>query len=108
MVRYWYSLTPLLVILAIIPLVLPWLGLIALMLFALFALAALGAVAWGVVFVSHILVRSIGRRLHGRSGTGRQPATVLAPRPRVGTAQSLPAGAAVLVASPQSESERLT
>ena len=107
MVRYWYSLTPLVVILTVTLLALPWLGLIALMLFALVALAALGALAWGVVFMLHMLVWSVSRRLHIRSGAGRE-AALSAARPRVGPAQSMPAGAAVLIASPPSDSERLT
>jgi hypothetical protein len=108
MVRYWYSCTPLVVILTVIPLALPWLGLIALMLFALIALAALGALAWGIVLVPHMLVRSVGRRRHSRSGTARQPAMPSAARSRVEPAQSMPAAAAVLLASPPSEPERLT
>src|SRR5689334_18079770 len=53
MVRYWFAWTPLVVVLAVIPLALPWLGLIALMLFALIALVALVALAWGLVLVPH-------------------------------------------------------
>jgi hypothetical protein len=108
MVRYWYSLPPLVVVLTVIPLALPWLGLIALMLFALIALAALGALAWGIVYVPHTVVRMVGRRRQSRSGTRRQQATLSAARPSVRPAQSMPAGAALLVASPPSESERLT
>jgi hypothetical protein len=96
MVRYWYSFTPLVFVFAVIPLALPWLGLIALMLFAVIALAVLGALAWGIVFVPYMLVRSVGRRLRSRHGIGHQ-----AP-------QSMPAGAVVLLASSPSESERLT
>jgi hypothetical protein len=107
MVRYWYSFTPLVVIPTVILLALPWLGVIALMLFALVALAVLGALTWLVVFVPHRLVRSVGRRLHSRSVTARQPALSAARLP-VGPAQSMPAGAAVLLASPPSEPERLT
>src|SRR5262245_1362680 len=107
MVRYWYSFTPLVVIPTVILLALPWLGVIALMLVALVALAALGALARGIIVVPRMLVRSVGRRLHSRSGTRRQPARSAARAP-VGPAQSMPAGAAVLLVSPPSESERLT
>ena len=107
MVRYWYSLTPLVVILTVTLLALPWLGLIALLFLALVALVALGLLASGVVFVPQMVVRSVGRRLHSRTGTGRQPAPSAA-RPSVGTAQSVPVGAAMLLASPPSEPERLT
>jgi hypothetical protein len=107
MVRYWYSLMPLVVTLTVILLAIPWLGLIALMLFTLIALAALGALAWGIVFVSQMLIRSVGRRWHSRSGSGNQPATLSAARPHVGPAESVPAGA-LLLASPPSDSERST
>jgi membrane protein implicated in regulation of membrane protease activity len=108
MMRYWYSLTPLVVVLTVFPLALPWLGLIALMLFALIALAALGTLAWGIVFVPHMVVRAVGRRRHSRRGTRRQPATLSAARPSVRPTQSMPASASLLLASPPSESERLT
>jgi len=107
MVRYWYSLTPLVVIPTVTLLALPWLGLIALMLFALMALSALGVLAWGIVFVPQMLVRSVRRPWHSRSGTERQPVMLPAARPRVGPAQSMPAGA-VLLANPPSDSERST
>ncbi len=108
MVRYWYSFTPLVVVLTAILLALPWLGLMALMFFALIGLAALGALAWGVAFVARMVVRGVDRRRLSRSGTRRMPATRPAARPIVRPAQSVPAGAAVLLASPPSESERLT
>jgi hypothetical protein len=108
MVRYWYSLTPLVVIGTLIILSAPWLGLIALMVFVLVALAALGALVWGIVLVLQMLTRSVGRRWHSRSGAERPPATLSAARPPVAPAQSMPAGAAVLLASPPSESERST
>jgi len=108
MVRYWYSFTPLVVVLTAILLALPWLGLIALLFFALIALAALGALAWGIAFVARMVVRGVDRRRLSRSGTRRMPATRPAARPSVRPAQSVPAGAAVLLASPPSESERLT
>ena len=108
MVRYWYSLTPIVFVLAIIPLALPWLGLIALMLFALIPLAALGALALGILFVPHWVVRAVGRRRHNRSDMRRLPATLSAARPSVRPSQSAPAGAVLLLANPPSESERLT
>ena len=106
MVRYWYSLTPLVVVLTVILLALPWLGLIALMLFALIALAALGALAWGIVFVARRVVWAVGRRWHSRSDIRRRPATLSAARPSVRPSQPTPAGAVLLLANPPSESER--
>ena len=106
MVRYWYSFTPLVVIPTVILLALPWLGLIALMVFVLVVLVALGALAWGVVVVPRMLVRSMRRRLHSRSGVELVlPPPLAAARPRVGTAQSMPAGA-LLLAGPPPDSER--
>ena len=108
MLRYWYSFSPLVVILTVAIFALLWLGLIALMVLALIAFAALGALAWGFVVVPQMLVRFVGRHLHSRSDAPRQPATLPAARPRVGTAQPMPARAALLVASPPPDSERLT
>jgi len=106
MVRYWFSFTPLVVIVTVVLLTLPWLGLIALMLLALVAIAALGALACGVVFVPRMLFRSVGRRLRSRRDTEEKPALSTVP-PHVGPAQSMPAGA-LLLASPPSDPERLT
>jgi len=108
MVRYWFSLSPLVVILTVVTLALPWLGLIVLMIFALIALASLGAIGWGIVFVLERVVRAVGRLRHSPSGTLRQPATLSAARPSTGPPRSMPAGATVVLASPPAESERLT
>jgi hypothetical protein len=108
MVRYWYSLPPLVVVATVFFLALPWLGLIALMLFALVALAALGALAWGIVLVPHMVIRAVGSRRQSRRGRKRQPVTLPAARPSVRPTQSMPVGAAVLLARPPSEPERLT
>jgi hypothetical protein len=107
MVRYWYSLSPFIVILAVVTLALPWLGLIALMLFALVAVAALGALAWGIVFVPQLLARSARRRWRSLSDMGRQPAALSTARPHVASAESMPAAPVLLVSQP-SESDRLT
>jgi hypothetical protein len=104
MVRYWFAFTPLVVVLTVVPLALPWLGLIALMLFALILLGALGALAWGIAFVPHWVVRAVGRRRHSRRDIRRLPATLSAARP----SRPMPAGAVLLLANPPSESERLT
>ena len=66
MVRYFYALTPLVLVGTVVLLSLPWLGLFALMTFALLALVALGALAWAIVAAPYRLIRSIGRRWHGR------------------------------------------
>jgi hypothetical protein len=108
MVRYWYSLTPLVVVLTVILLALPWLGLVALMLFALIVLAALGGFGWGIVFVVRWVVWAVGRRRPSRSDLRRRRATLSAARSSVRPSQPTPAGAVVLLANPPSESERLT
>ena len=67
MVRYFYALTPLVIVGTVFILSLPWLGLAALLVFALVALAALAALAWAIVVAPYLLVRSVARRWHGRS-----------------------------------------
>ena len=67
MVRYFYALTPLVILGTVFILSLPWLGLVALMVLVLVALGALGAIAWALVAVPYLLIRSIGRRWHSRS-----------------------------------------
>ena len=78
MVRYFYALTPLVIVGTVFILTLPWLGLAALLVFTLVALAALAALAWAIVVAPYLLVRSIARRWHGRS---------LAYQPQPGTYQ---------------------
>jgi hypothetical protein len=65
MARYFYALTPLVVVGTVVTLSLPWLGLLALMIFSLGALAAL---AWAIVFVPYVLGRAISRRWQTPSG----------------------------------------
>ena len=73
MVRYFYAVTPLFIIGTVVLLSLPWLGLIALVIVTLVALSTL---AFAMVFVPLMLVRSISARWHGSS-----PQTVgIAPR----------------------------
>ena len=67
MVRYFYALTPLVLIGTVVLLSLPWLGLFALMTFALLAFVAFGALAWAIVAAPYLLIRSIGRRWQARS-----------------------------------------
>jgi hypothetical protein len=76
MVRYFYALTPLAIVGTVGILSLPWLGLVALMTFALVALVALGALAWAIIVAPYLLIRSIGRRWHGRS-VAHQPSAAL-------------------------------
>src|SRR3954466_9876825 len=77
MARYWYSTTPLVVVLGgFLILATPFLGLIALLAAALVALAAL---AWAIVYVPYVLGRSISRVWHARSRTSTQPAPALSP-----------------------------
>jgi hypothetical protein len=69
MVRYFYAVTPLVIVGAVVILSLPWLGLIALMIVSLVPLAAL---AWATVFVPHLLSRVISR---WRTRSGASPRT---------------------------------
>ena len=73
MLRYFYSVAPLVISGSVVLLALPWLGLIALMVFALVGFAALVALAWAIVFVPYTLGRTISRRLH--PGRGHRPST---------------------------------
>jgi hypothetical protein len=77
MVRYFYALTPLVIVGTVVLLSLPWLGLVALMILALVALGAVGALAWAIVAAPYLLIRSIGRRWHGRSVAAHQPSAAL-------------------------------
>lgn len=72
MVRYFYALTPLVIVGTVVLLSLPWLGLIALMIFSLVALAALAALAWAIVFVPYMLGRAISRHWQGGTGAHQQ------------------------------------
>ena len=76
MVRYFYALTPFVTVGTVSILALPWLGLVALLVFALVALGALAALAWAIVVAPYLLIRSIGRRWHGRS-LAYQPSAAL-------------------------------
>ena len=76
MVRYFYALTPLAIVGTVCILSLPWLGLVALMTFALLALVALGALAWAIVVAPYLLIRSLGRRWHGRT-VAHEPSAAL-------------------------------
>jgi len=76
MVRYFYSWAPLVIVGTVVFLTLPWLGLIALMAFALVAIAVLATLVWAIVAAPYVLIRSIGRRWHGR-GLGHEPSAAL-------------------------------
>jgi len=108
MVRYWFSFTPLVVVVTFVLLALPWLGVIALMVFTLAALATLAALVAGVVVAPYMLVRSVGGLRHSRRGMVLQPVRLAAPRPPLEPTQSIPAGATVFLGCPPSEPERLT
>ena len=64
MVRYFYKLTPFVIVGAVVLLSAPWFALIALMVIAVVALAVLAAIAWSVVFVPYTVGRAINRRWH--------------------------------------------
>jgi len=74
MVSYFYAWTPFVIVGTVVLLSLPWLGLVALMTFALVALVALAALAWTILAPSYLLIRSVGRRWHGRS-VAHQPSS---------------------------------
>jgi hypothetical protein len=61
MVRYFYALTPLVLVATIFLLALPWLGLIALMVVTLVAVPAL---ALAILAVPYMLVHALARRVH--------------------------------------------
>ena len=75
MVRYFYSLTPLVIVGTVALLALPWLGLIALVITSLVALAALAALASAIVFFPYVLGRAI--RHHWQAGSGARPSPTL-------------------------------
>jgi hypothetical protein len=79
MVRYFYVLTPVVIVWTIPLLALPWLGLIALMIVSLVALPAL---ALAIVFVPYMLGRAISRRWQGRTDATPRTAVVLTPANR--------------------------
>jgi hypothetical protein len=106
MVRYFYAWIPLVFVGTLFVLALPWLGLIALMIAALAGLTALAALASAIVLVPYTLGRAISRRWHGRGSAAPRTAAALAP---VGLrTRTLPATAAVLLASPLSERENVS
>ena len=81
MVRYFYALTPLVIVGSVFLLSAPWLGLIALMIVALVALVALAALSSAIVFVPYMLSRAISRRWHIRSDASPRT-TALSPTER--------------------------
>jgi hypothetical protein len=106
MVRYWYACTPLVIVGAVVFLALPWLALFALMLVSLGALVVLVGLAWAILEASYMLGRAISHRWRGRSGASPQTAAALSPvTSSVRPIGSVPASAAVLLASPPSERE---
>jgi amino acid transporter len=78
MVNYFYKWTPLVIVVTVAILSLPWLGLIALTIISLVALAAL---ALAFVFVPYLLIGAISR-WHSRSGAGPRTAEALSPTTR--------------------------
>jgi hypothetical protein len=107
MVRYWYGWTPLVIVFTVIPLALPWLGLIALLLVAFVALGALAVLAGGIVFAPYMLSRTIRQHWRSRSATTGRMAPAFSAA-RTGAPTRLPAGATVLLANPPSEREHVT
>ena len=101
MVRYFYSLMPLVVVAAVAFLLLPWLALIALAVLALAMLATVAALTWAVIALSSAVGRSIRYHWPSRSHARPARATVLTHV----TSQPLPARVAVL-ARPPSERDR--
>jgi hypothetical protein len=79
MVNYFYKWTPLVIVVTVAILSLPWLGLIALTIISLVALAAL---ALAFVFVPYLLIQAISRRWQNRSGASQRTAEALSPATR--------------------------
>ena len=103
MVRYWYAGTPLLIVVAVLLLALPWLALFALAIGSLVALVALAELAWGLVSVPGMLSRSISRRWRDRRGARPRTEAVLSPASSgKRRTRSVPAGATALLANPSS------
>ena len=104
MVRYFYALTPLVIVTTIALLSAPWLGLIALMILSLVALGALAALAWAIAFVPYMVSRAIARRWRSRSGASPRPAPTLSPADfGVRPTRPMPAAATLLLANTRSE-----
>jgi hypothetical protein len=80
MVRYFYALTPIVIVFgAVVVLTTLYLALVALLAVSLVALATL---AWAVVFMPYMLSRAISRRLHVRIGGSPQTAAAQSPARR--------------------------
>jgi hypothetical protein len=103
MVRYFYAWTPLVIVVGTFVLLSPYLALVALL---AVSFVALGAFAWAIVSVLDLLSRAISRLWHGRSGASPRTAPGLSPAARRN--QSVPAGAAVLLAKTPSEREHVS
>ena len=86
MLSYCFSWTPLVILMTVVLLSLPWLGLIALFVASLFALGLLATLAWTVIWVPRRLILAGRNRWRVRNGASRRTATAIA----AATAPALP------------------
>lgn len=109
MLSYCFSWTPLVILMTVVLLSLPWLGLIALFVFSLFALGLLATLAWTVIWVPRTLSLAVRNRWRVRSGASRRTATATGlalDTPSVRPTGPVPVTASVLVAGRTTERDR--
>ena len=75
MLSYCFSWTPLVILMTVVLLSLPWLGLIALFVFSLFVLSLLATLAWTVIWVPRTLSLAVRNRWRVRNSASRRTAT---------------------------------
>lgn len=103
MLSYCFAWTPLVIVMTVSALSIPWLGLIALMVVSCVVLGLLAALAWTIVSIARVPSRAIRHRLHGRGAGRRAIAATSRENSDVRATRSMSAGAAALLANPPSE-----
>ena len=78
MLSYCYSWTPLVILVTVVLLSLPWLGLIALFVLSLFVLGLLATLVWTVIWVPRTLSLAVRNRWRVRDGASRRTVTATA------------------------------
>jgi hypothetical protein len=97
MLSYCFAWTPLVILMTLGLLALPWFGLIALMILSVIVAGTVAALAWTIVSVPRTLGPAIRQRWQARTVASRPAVT------RVQPTRPVPARAAVLLANPRSE-----
>ena len=97
MLSYCYAWTPLVILMTVVLLSLPWLGLIALFVFSLLVLGLLAALAWTVIWVPRTLSLAVRNRWRVRKSASRRTAT--APGLSLDTSSVRPTGQVPVAAS---------